>query len=523
MSADDGGWQRLSPRMLLIHPVTEVIRLAPALLGLLVAGLGSGTGVLLSLAGAALAVLLGLSRWFTTTYRIAPEQIQLRSGLLRRQLRSVSRDRVRTVDVTASLMHRILGVTKVDIGTGRNDRGRDGGMALNGLAAPDAAALRATLLHRDAVAAAAGAQTEPAAPGAVSTWPPPAPAPEPEDELARLDPAWIRYGPFTLSGVVTIGVAAAVAGRVISEAHIDPERYGPLRSAVHTLSDLSLAVTIALAVVAILLAVIVTSTVGYALAYWGYRLSRHEGGTLHVTRGLLTTRATSIEERRLHGVTISRPLLLRAAGAARASAIATGLRGARGGSLLLPPAPAAEAERVAGAVLGDSAPVRSPLRAHGPRARVRRYTRALSAAAALPLLGAAAWLALGWSPLVPALALLALPAGALLAADRYRALGHAVCDGHLLTRAGSIVQRRSALAAEGVIGVTIRRSFFQRRVGLATLEATTAAGEQHYAVLDVELGEALDVAERLAPGLIGAFAVPSLRGDTDPLSELQRP
>ena len=520
-AVDTAGWQRLSPRMLLIHPVNELIRLAPALLGLFIAGIGSGQGVIFAAGGAALAVALGLTRWFTTTYWIGPDQIQLRSGLLKRELRSVSRDRVRTVDVTANLMHRILGVAKVDIGTGRNDRGRDGSLALNGLEAGDAAALRATLLHR-----AAAAQPAPAVasePGAPTTWPPPAPPAEPEDELARLDPRWIRYGPFTLSGLVTIGVVAAVIARIVSEAHIDPEDYGPFREGVRTVTDMPLGVTILIAVVVVLALVALLSTIGYVLAYWDFRLTRHPGGTLHVVRGLLTTRATSIEERRLHGVTVTRPFLLRLVGAARCSAIATGLRGARGGSLLLPPAPVAQADRVAAAVLADPAPATAALRRHGPRARQRRYTRALAGAALAPILGAVAWLALDWSALVALIALVALPVGALLAADRYRALGHAVVDDHLVTRAGSIVQRRSALATGGVIGITIRRSFFQRRVGLATLEATTAAGVQHYAVRDVEHGQALDVAEQVAPGLVSAFAVPSRRGLADPLPELRHP
>ena len=61
------------------------------------------------------------------------------------------------------------------------------------------------------------------------------------------------------------------------------------------------------------------------------------------------------------------------------------------------------------------------------------------------------------------------------------------------------------MAAEGIIGWNVERSFFQRRAGLATLTATTAAGEQHYDVQDVEIGEALRVAEELLPGLAEPF------------------
>jgi putative membrane protein len=507
VTEDTGGWQRLSPLMLVIHPVFELVRLAPALLGLLIAGIGSGRGLLWSGGLAVLAIALGVIRYFTTTYRIGPDQIQLRSGLFNRQVRSVNRDRVRTVDVTASLLHRILGVAKVEIGTGRNDKDREGGVTLNGLTAADATALRSTLLHR--VETSAPAAAAPAEAGA--TWPPPAPVTQAEDQLARLDPRWIRYGPFTLSGFVAIGIVAGLIARVVSEANLDPEDFGPFRDIVRTISDMSLALTIVLALVVVLIVVIITSTVGYVLAYWGFTLTRHPGGTLHVTRGLLTTRATSIEERRLHGVTVTRPLLLRAAGAARVSAIATGLRGARGGSLLLPPAPAPEAHRVAAAILGEDAPLTTPLTEHGPRARRRRYNRAVGLATLLPIAGVVTWLALDWSPAIPLVALVALPVAALLAEDRYRALGHAVVDGHLATRAGSLVQRRSALSTNGVIGVTIRRSFFQRRAGLATVEATTAAGAQKYAVSDVALAEGLAVADQIAPGLVSVFAVDDVR------------
>jgi putative membrane protein len=94
--ADDLTWRRLSNRMLLVHPVQEVIRALPALAGLLIAGTSGGQGPLWSLLGVAVVTGLGLLRWFTTTYRIGPERVELRRGLLRRRVLSVPRDRIRT-------------------------------------------------------------------------------------------------------------------------------------------------------------------------------------------------------------------------------------------------------------------------------------------------------------------------------------------------------------------------------------------------------------------------------------------
>jgi putative membrane protein len=493
--------------MLLVHPVQEIPRALPAIFGIFLAGTTSGHdwwGVA-SLGGVVLAAML---RWFTTTYRITPDYVQVRRGLLRRRELSVPRDRVRSVDVTAHVIHRIVGLARVEVGTGRSDRANEG-VRLDGLSSAEASRLREELLHRRPRPATdtAGA-TGPAAATATAE-PAQTPRADVEVELARLRPGWIRYGPFTLSGFVAVGVVAAFASRAINEAHIDPTRYGPLRALVGHLSHAPVGLAVAEVLAACVAVVAVASTFGYVLAFWRFRLTRHSAGTLHVARGLLTARATTIEERRLRGVEVSEPLLLRIAGGARCIAIATGLRvgqGAeRGGSLLLPPAPRTEVERVAGEVLRDRDPVTAPLVPHGPRARRRRYTRAVGVAGlAVGVLVAGWWLA-GWPAWTWQVALILLPAAALLAEDRARSLGHALVAGRLVTRQGSLVRRRCMLATDGIIGWNLDRSFFQRRAGLSTLTATTAAGHQRYAVPDVDLHEALRRADEATPGLLTPF------------------
>jgi putative membrane protein len=509
--------------MLLIYPIQELPRALPALFGLVVAGSSRGNGQVWSLAGIAIVVGLGAMRWFTTAYRISAEQVQVRRGLLRRRVLTVPRDRVRTVDVTAHALHRMLGLARVIVGTGRSDGDRDAGIRLDGLTAAEAAGLREELLHRRAQPAPATAPAGPRAP-LVATGeraaPAPAAAPVPavpvavpaaaaETELARLDPAWIRYGPFTLSGVVTLGLLAGFLSQVVNEAHVDPSRFSLLREAIDQLAGAALWLAILEVVVAAMVVVTATSTIGYALAFWGFRLTRHSGGTLHVTRGLVTIRATTIEERRLRGIEVSEPLLLRAVRGARCIAIATGLRvgrGAeRGGTLLLPPAPRSEALRVAAAVIRRRQPVIAPLLAHGPAAQRRRYTRALPLCALAVAVAAALWWWAGLPAWVWLGSLALLPCGALMAADRYRALGHAVVDGSLVAAGGSLVRRRHILSCEGIIGWNLHQSFFQRRAGLVTLTATTAAGRQAYRVQDVAAAEALRVAGEALPGLLTPF------------------
>jgi putative membrane protein len=87
----------------------------------------------------------------------------------------------------------------------------------------------------------------------------------------------------------------------------------------------------------------------------------------------------------------------------------------------------------------------------------------------------------------------------LLAADRVRALGHRVDGRWLVARAGSLERRRDCLATAGIIGWTVRQSLFQRRAGVATVVAATAAGTKRYPLIDVPENQAWAVAATASP------------------------
>ena len=519
----DASWRRLSARMLLVHPVRELARYIPALVGLVVAGrsVGDGQWWWLGPLGVVGVIALSVLRWATTRYRITPEQVQLRTGLLQRKTVATPADRIRSVDVTASVLHRLLGLAKVDIGTGSHDL--ESGLSLDSLPAAEAAALRAELLHRSVAAGprtpVAGGPIGPLldAPGTVPFGAVPAGdavAPGEQDtELARLDPRWVRFAPFTMSGVLGAAAILGIGWNLLDRLGVAASDVGPLRAALVHLQRTPIWLDVLQGLVVLVTFVTVLSIGGYVLSYWGFRLSRHAHGSLHITRGLLTTRATSIEERRLRGVELAEPLLLRAVHAARLSGITTGLKskgGADGGSsLLLPPAPRTVARDVAAQILRDPAPVEASLTAHGPAARRRRFARALlpafvlvAAAGVAIWSGAPQWLAVA--------AIVTVPVAAMLAADRYRSLGHALSGGTLVTRQGSLARRRDVLECDGIIGWNLGQTFFQRRAGLATLTATTAAGRQRYAVTDLPLSMAVSLGNRALPGLLDDFLEPGI-------------
>jgi putative membrane protein len=489
-------WRRLSPRMLAVHPVMELRRLIFPLIAVVI-GLHGGNGAdggwwALGIGG--IGIALGFLRYFTTSYRITPTHVQVRRGLVRRRTLTVPRDRIRTVDVTSNLLHRVFGLARVTVGTGQTDKKNDG-VKLDGLAAAAAENLHRELLHRPAVPTMADV------PQAAGT--------EPETLLVALDPAWVRYGPFTLSGLVAIGVLVGLGSRLMNEGHVNLTKVGVVHDSIVYLRDRPLPAAILIVAAAVVVFTAVASTVGYVLTFWNFRLSRHTSGTLHVRRGLLTTRSTTIEERRLRGVELSEPLLLRAVGGARVMAIATGLRvgrGAdRGGSVLLPPAPRAVAAGVAGTVIGDPAPLTADLTPHGPRARARRFTRAVTGSTLLVLIVLAFVLFAGFPWWAFWTAVVLLPVAVLLASDRAAALGHALSGDWLVSRHGSLVRRRYVLHNDAVIGWNMTTSVFQRRAGLTTLVATTAGGRQRYSVPDVPDAEAIRVARTAVPGLLEQF------------------
>ena len=392
-------------------------------------------------------------------------------------------DRVRTVDLTSSPIHRLLGLTKVRIGTGTASTSDEDHLDLDGLPLERARALRAELLQTSTSDDDLAAE------------------PAPEREVVTFDPAWVRFAPLTGSGVV-IGAAALGAGSQLLQSVGFWDRFDAESVDV---PGVPLAVLVPLLVLGVLVVVSLLSIGGYVVTNWGFRLTRSRGAaTWHLTRGLFTTRETTLDDDRLAGVNLSEPLGLRLARGARLSAIVTGLsRSQQGSSTLVPPAPRRVVERVAGEALDTPLPVAADLVAHGPRAARRRWTRAMLPALVVAVACSGAALAEGPSWLL--VGLLALPVAALLAWDRTRALGHALVVGHLVARSGSVVRRRRILEVDHVIGWNLRATWFQRRAGLTTLVATMAGGNQAVLVLDVPEPEAVRVAHEALPDLVAQF------------------
>ncbi len=490
------GWQRLDGRMIAVDATRLAGSLAPLALAVVLRNTDASgvrsTLTTLALIGATSAIV-DLLRWATTSYRITDARVEVRTGLLTRRHRSMPRDRIRRVDATAKLLHRAFGLSVVALATGDRTGSGDDVIKLDAVTTRDAVALRQRLLGT----------AEEGAPDASGEG----------RVLATLNWRWAPYDVLSFWTLAIPAVALGGAVQTLNSIGLTVDEVARDDRVADTVRDVSPVTGIILATGAVTVVGVVGALALFVETWWDFRLVRDPHRRLRMHRGLLTSRTLSLDEGRLRGVELVEPLLLRAAGGARLHAVTTGLAGAEAArgeraDALMPPSPMADTRRVAAAVLdvAVSPTADADLRRHPAAARRRRLTRAVAA-------GALAWVALAVVHVASggvAVTALAAPAAVTAAAggyalDTYRNLGHAVSGRYLVVRRGSLARRTVALQRTGVIGWNVRRTVFQRRLGLATLEATTAAGRGSYELSDVDVADGLRFASKAVPGVLDPF------------------
>ncbi|MEV0696881.1 PH domain-containing protein [Saccharopolyspora sp. NPDC050389] len=522
-SVIDGQWRRLDPKTIAAAAVLVLAPLVPTAGIMFLSDAKPGTLLVTALIWGGIAVLISgytAADWWLTWYRITEERFELRHGVLTRNHRWIPRERIRSVDLTADPSHRLFRVTTVKVGTG-GQASDASELKLDAISRHHAESLRQELLFGSSSTSDTAPYREPATEPAIAagtaagtaagstSGSTAASAGIGETTLARLNPAWFRFSALTVSFMLIVWGAIASAVGSFKELLAN---FGVFDSIAHAVLASSLWLVIgATAAIALVVGVLGAIVLSVEM-WWGFRLTRERGDTLRVKRGLLTTRSVSLEERRLRGVELAEPLLLRWARGARLHAVATGLNQKQeehqpDNKTLLPPAPRAEAHRVATEALRErESPFRGELRRHPRAALRRRITWAL--VSAVPFIAAAVVAAVfGWLPVAATVAVgvvtVAVAVG--FALDAYRNLGHEITDRYLIARSGTGIRRTVALQREGIIGWRINRTVFQRRSDLLTIGATTAAGNSVYEVHDVSTEAGLRLAEEAVPGLLAPF------------------
>ncbi len=542
-AADPTPWRRLSLRMVPAALIRAVLGLIPAAIAYFLLG-DTGTGSLIALGIGALSLLGPVGyvlRYLRFRYRIVGGELQVTSGLATRTVQRIPLHRIRTVDISAKPVLRIFSLALLTIGTGQQVESGAGALSLDAIRAHEAAQLRAELLAGARRAAEARGETtapiddparvDPASSGADAPAdeqpvpspapaagahalgaevrgdddaPPVEPAPPGERTVLRMDWTWLRYRLFS---AWTVAVPIIIIGFAF--------QFGPLIGIEpatwfdwFTTSVVG-AVPPVVWVAALVVAVLVVGGIGGSLqfveAWWGYRLVHEPEGRYLVRRGLLTTRSLTIDPERLRGVTLTEALSTRMLRGATLAPIVTGISTAQQMSesgAMTPTTSRAASIRLAEALLGEPVLAQERLApgwlaAHPPAARRRIVVRYQLWNLLLAIALGAAWWFWSWTPwllLAPAvLAVLLVPA----ALANGRTLGHRIHEGTLTARRGFFWRRTDVVQLRGISGAHVTQSVLQRRLGLASVVATTAAGEKHYTVVDVALGTAAELATLL--------------------------
>lgn len=287
--------------------------------------------IAIAIAIVALSVVSSVITWRTRTWELTDAGIMLRSGLVTSRQLQVPYEHIHTVNMSSSLVERVLGLMTLDLDTGAASSEGEA-TRIRGLQAGMAEALREELFRRKAAVLAdqgldartADADASAEADDEVS---PTAPAPSP-DACYTLTTAQLVFAALTEARVV----AQAVAFLILIVQGINLLQESELVNLSDVAGDIAvLPVALLIGVTALLLALALI--VGFAISfvmsligYAGYRAER-AAGRISVERGLLSRTSHTVALERIQSINIRQGLIRQLIGYAEVRASVVGAIG----------------------------------------------------------------------------------------------------------------------------------------------------------------------------------------------------
>jgi len=471
--------ERLHPLGIGLLAVRRARRWISAILPAL-AGVALGVGLLPLLAALVVIVvagaIIGVLEWRAYTFGIEEGSFVARHGVFSRDTVSVPLARVQSIDIEQSPIARLLGARSLTIRTAA-------GSATVRLIAVSAVAesrLRSALGESaaDGAPAEAGAGALPAEASAHAL---------PAEDVVRRLPA----SALPLIAVTSPRIGAGIGVLVAVFYRLDDVIPGDLTEKVAPRLAPGSLVAALLEVSAVLAFALAASLVGTTLAWAGFRVVR-DGSRLRLRRGLLSYRETVIPVDRVRAVQMREGLAREALGLCSLTVRTAGRATEAAQSGVLFPL---LARRESAGLVRETIPELElegiPLRRPPRRAR-GRAARRLTIPAAIVAAPPAALLA----P-YGLLALLLVPAAALLSLARFRAEGVGLEGDRLAWRRRVLARSTLVAQARSVQWRRVRQSPLQRRRALATLEVGLAVGGVEVSARDLDSGDAAALARAL--------------------------
>ncbi|MFA9431540.1 PH domain-containing protein [Egicoccus sp. AB-alg2] len=504
-----GRWAR--PRRL--HPASVVLgvnlrQLLQAVVFPLFATLAAGGIFAIAIIGTAVLVglVMRILAWQRFTFSFDGEVLRVEEGVVSRSARSLDVARVQQVEIDRGPVQRLLGLAALRVETAGSSSEVE--VDLRVVTEDEAVALRQAIREGKARKtgsapadggdpAGAEAAAEPAEPARQELLAVP---------LAHVVLAAVTGGRLLVFPAVIVG-ALQFAGDVFGQ-FLDDALERLVENGTQGMPgwrDLTLQAGLLVGAGVLLLSVVAAVVVGI-LQDANYRVSR-VGDDLHVRRGLLSTRESVVPIRRVQLVEIQRNWLRRLLGYGNVRVHSAGGSGDADRRVTVPLLPDGRVDDFLREVL-PGVPGVPALRAHPKQARRRVVFRWLRP----PLvLAAVVW---AWNPIpftpfdlpdaarygVVALLLLAV----LLGIVEHRNLGHALTERIVVSRRGALSITTGVAPVVKVQAASRSANWFQRRLGLTTVDAHVAGPGGDLEVLDA--GEA--DGERLYRALVRHAADP---------------
>ena len=423
-----------------------------------------------------LVAIVSTVSWLRLHWWVEDDKLRVRSGLLQIDDRTIPVARIQRVDRQQSLLARFFGVYELKAETAG---GSGSELSLQWLTQGEADAVEGWLSHHRSAGTADTIETS---------------APKSE-LLGRVSLRDLVIAGATANRLGALAVIVASAFQLFDE--ITQNTFERLEGFFPSIAEqVSSGQGAAIAaVVLISLALVVgwvTSIVSTVIRHWEFTLENVDGD-LKRSHGLLSRFEVASPSHRIQTIRIEQPLLRRLIDYASVVAETAGSPGAAdgGAGVLLPITRTSEARQLAGTILEHDPEELVDLE-HVSRLTIRRGA-IRSFLRLTPLAAVAGWFTDLWIPVALATVLLAVWYGY----ANYRALGYRPAPEHIISRAGVLSRRTWSVPYAKVQTVAVRRSPFQRRLGLATVSIDTAGGRAPIAVIDIPTDTATDLAHML--------------------------
>ncbi len=468
-------------------------------------------------------IILG---YFYFQFRISPREVIIERGVFSRRTRNIPLDRIQNIETQQNFLQRLFGIARVYIETAG---GAETEGVLEFVSVADAEAIRTTIReHQSSAAHQPSTRADAAAPEENKDQLPHEEAPaETADAAAETGPTATERLLYAMSPrrVLSYGMLRlslwfiAVIFSALQYVNVAPDRLAEefARSQVESLRAADTTILLLQGIGFIFLVLFLSWLSGILFAYnkyHGFRLSL-ANNNLHKQHGLFNISKGSIPLKKLQMMVITSNPLMRRFDFRGLQIQTAGFAGAkRGAEVAVPLAKSDEtvvlAQEIRPFVFPDDFTMVSPLTIR--RAFLRYSIFLLLLGAALyTVLPATVWL------------LMLLPLLYYAALLRYRHRGYKVEGDTLIVKHGFIWQRISVIPIAKIQTLSVLASFFQRRLGLATLYVDTAgaAGFNDASIIDIDA----ESAGRILDELMAAFkaAYPQRPGAADKAGEPERP